>query len=93
VSLVVGITGVAGVIMAYVNRADAPEWVKTHYFFQIRTFWIGLLYGAVSVICIFFIVGLFMLPLVVVWLIIRCAKGMQLLSRGAPYPAPATWLW
>ena len=93
VSLVVGITGVAGVIMAYVNRADAPEWVKTHYFFQIRTFWIGLLYGAVSVICIFFIVGLFMLPLVVVWLIIRCAKGMQLLARGAPYPAPATWLW
>ena len=50
VSLVVGITGIVGVIMAYVNRADAPEWVQTHYRFQIRTFWIGLLYGLIGVV-------------------------------------------
>lgn len=93
VSLVVGVTGLVGLIMAYVNRADAPDWVKTHYRFQIRTFWIGLLFGVISAICIVFIVGLFMLPLIVVWLIVRCAKGMQRLARGEPYPAPATWLW
>ncbi|MXZ09042.1 MAG: hypothetical protein F4Y79_06295, partial [Gemmatimonadetes bacterium] len=37
--LVVGITGLIGVIMAYVNRSDAPEWLASHYRFQIRTFW------------------------------------------------------
>ena len=31
VSLLVGITSIVGVIMAYVNRSDAPEWVQTHY--------------------------------------------------------------
>src|SRR5579862_5866741 len=36
VSLVFGVTGIVGVIMAYVNRSDAPEWVQTHYRFQIR---------------------------------------------------------
>jgi uncharacterized membrane protein len=43
-SLLVGVTSIIGVIIAYVYRADSPEWVATHYRFQIRTFWIGLLY-------------------------------------------------
>ena len=29
VSLFVGLTGIVGVIMAYVNRGDAPEWLQT----------------------------------------------------------------
>lgn len=36
--LVFGITGIIGVVMAYINRNDAPEWLETHYQFQIRTF-------------------------------------------------------
>ena len=93
VSLIVGITGIVGVVMAYVNRTGAPEWVLTHYRFQIRTFWIGLLYSLISLVCVLIIIGFFMGVLTVIWLIVRCAKGMQLVSRGAPYPAPATWLW
>ena len=38
VGLIAGITTVVGVVIAYVNRADAPEWVQSHYQFQIRTF-------------------------------------------------------
>src|SRR5438477_11416343 len=37
VSLIFGLTSIVGVIMAYVNRADAPGWVRSHYRFQIRT--------------------------------------------------------
>ena len=44
VSLLFGITGIIGVVMAYINKDDAPEWVQTHYQFQIRTFWIGALF-------------------------------------------------
>jgi uncharacterized membrane protein len=87
------VTGIVGVIMAYVNRAEAPEWVQTHYTFQIRTFWIGLLYGLIGMITAIIIVGLFWLMFVLVWWIIRCAKGMQAISHGAPYDRPETWLW
>ena len=93
VSLLVGITGIVGLIMAYVNRAEAPEWVQTHYTFQIRTFWIGLLYGVIGLISAIIVVGFFWLMFVLVWWIIRCAKGMQAISRGAPYDRPGTWLW
>ena len=41
VGLVFGITGIIGVIVAYVNKGDAPEWMQSHYRFQIRTFWMG----------------------------------------------------
>jgi uncharacterized membrane protein len=61
VGLVVGITPIVGVIMAYVNRAEAPEWVQTHYRLQIRTFWIGLLYGLIGGLTCMIIVGFFFL--------------------------------
>jgi uncharacterized membrane protein len=93
VSLLVGVTSIVGVIMAYVNRAEAPEWVATHYRFQIRTFWIGLLYGAIGVATIIIVIGIFWLMFVLVWYVVRCAKGMQAISRGMPYERPATWWW
>ena len=93
VSLIVGLTSIVGLIMAYVNRDDAPEWVRSHYRFQIRTFWIGLLYGALSLLTMILIVGIFFGLFTFVWWIIRCAKGLKQLGRGEPYENPATWLW
>src|SRR5205085_844771 len=37
-SPIVGLTSIVRVIMAYVNRADAPDWDRSHYRFQIRPF-------------------------------------------------------
>ena len=93
VSLLVGITSIVGLIMAYVNKTDAPEWVRTHYRFQIRTFWIALLYVLIGVITIIIVIGVFWLMFVLVWYIVRCVKGMQAISRGQPYERPATWMW
>lgn len=92
-SLIVGITAIVGVIMAYVNRGDTPEWVQTHYRFQIRTFWIGVLYGLISLITMFIVIGFLLALFTLVWWIVRCAKGLQRQSRGEPYDNPATWLW
>ncbi len=39
------ITPIVGVVIAYMNRDTAPEWLKSHYTFQVRTFWIGLVCG------------------------------------------------
>lgn len=51
VGVVFGITGLIGVVMAYIYKSDAPEWLSSHYQFQIRTFWIGLLYLVVGWWC------------------------------------------
>ncbi len=89
--LVVGITGLIGVIMAYVNRSDAPDWLASHYRFQIRTFWIGLLYLVVGIVLCFIVIGVVVLVFWMIWMIIRCAKGLKYLSREEAYPDPAGW--
>jgi len=75
------------------NRGCAPEWVQTHYGMQIRTFWIEVLYGRISMVTMMIVVGfLFGLFTLIRW-IVRCAKGLKLLSQGEAYENPATWLW
>ncbi len=93
VSLVVGVTAIIGVVIAYVNAGDAPEPLESHYRFQIRTFWIALLYGVVSFFLTFVVVGAIAFVFVAVWLIVRCAKGLRYLARNEPYPDAGTWLW
>jgi len=93
VGLVVGVTSIVGLVMAYVNRPEAPEWVQTHYRFQIRTFWIGMLYATIGILTCFIIVGFFWLMFVFVWWVVRCVKGMQAISRGSPYDRPESWMW
>ena len=35
---IVGITPLIGIVMAYMNRGEGPDWIKSHYQWQIRTF-------------------------------------------------------
>lgn len=81
VGIVFGVMGIVGVVMAYVNKDDAPHWLRAHYQFQIRTFWIGLLYIVVGVILSFVLIGYLIILFWVVWLIIRCAKGLKALEK------------
>jgi uncharacterized membrane protein len=34
----VGLTALIGLIIAYLKKADAAEWVRSHFIYQIRTF-------------------------------------------------------
>lgn len=91
VGFVVGITAIVGIVMAYINRGKAGGFVESHYTWQIRTFWIGLLYSFIS--ALLFIVGIgFLLMLAVgVWVIVRVVKGMMALNKNEPISDPATW--
>jgi uncharacterized membrane protein len=93
IGIVVGLTAVVGVVMAYVHRSDAPAWLASHYEFQIRTFWIGLLYLVVGVLLAAIVIGYLVMLFWIVWLIIRCVVGMKHLDAGEPHPNPAGWLF
>lgn len=96
------VSGLIGLILAYVYRSDAPEWLASHYRFQIRTFWIGLLYiitagiviliGVVSdepeILVVMSVVFIAMCIFVMIWLIIRCIKGLKYELREEAYPYP-----
>ncbi len=93
VSLIVGITSLIGVVMAYIYRDGAPEWVQSHYRFQIRTFWIGLLFSLIGLVTLVFLVGWLILLFVVVWWILRCVKGIKYISENKPCPDPTSWMF
>jgi uncharacterized membrane protein len=92
-ALVNGVTAVVGVIMAYVYRDGAPEWLRTHLVFQIRTFWFLLLFGAISFVLCAILIGFLLLALLTLWWIMRCVKGLRLLVDQQPYPNPETLLF
>ncbi len=87
------IAQIVGVILAYINREDAPAWLQTHYQLQIRTFWIGLLFGVISLVTTLIFIGWLLMLLTLIWMTIRCAKGLKLIYEAAPYDNPESWLW
>jgi len=92
-SIVFGVTGIIGVIMAYVNKGDSPDWVKSHYQFQIRTFWISILFAIIGMITMPIMIGMLVFLGLLVWYIMRCVKGMKYLAQEEPVPDPKTWIW
>ena len=84
-SIVVGITLLGGVVVAYLKREDAAgTWLESHYRWQIRTFWWFLLWGALGALTSLILVGFAVLFAAAVWFIYRIAKGWIALRAGNP---------
>ncbi|RRI03008.1 hypothetical protein EH240_10545 [Mesorhizobium tamadayense] len=90
-SLAIGVTGIIGIVLAYINRGKAGGFVESHYTFLIRTFWIGLLYALISVVLMMLVIGFVLMFAVAVWFIVRCILGIQALQRGEPIKNPESW--
>ena len=85
-----GVTAIVGVIVNYVKRDDAKGTVyESHFYWQIRTFWWGLVWGVVGVLLIVALgLGFLVMFVAWVWAIYRVVKGWLKLSEGKPvYPA------
>ena len=93
VGLTHGLTIIIGLILAYVSRSAAGPVMQSHYTFQIRTFWIGLLYAAIGVVLTMAVIGIFVLFAVFVWWVVRCVKGLKFAGARQPIPEPTTWKW
>jgi len=88
-----GITALIGVIMAHVQIASADPLLATHYRFQIRTFWIGILYLVIGTILTVVIVGIAILLWWFVWSLVRNVKGTLALNDNKPIANPASWMF
>ena len=84
-SILVGITLVGGLVVAYLKRDEAAgTWLESHYRWQIRTFWWSLLWGAIGTVTALILVGFAILLAAAVWFIYRVAKGWLALRAGRP---------
>jgi uncharacterized membrane protein len=104
-SLVTGIIGVAtvvgafltgwpsiiAVILNYLKRSEVQgTWLESHFRWQIRTFWYGLLWVS---LCVLFVIGTLGIGILVAWLplgivsiwfIYRIARGWIALTNRRP---------
>ncbi|MBN7771074.1 hypothetical protein KUV44_07305 [Marinobacter daepoensis] len=80
-----GMTALVGVIINYVKLDDVRgSWIEPHFRWQIRTFWIGLLWSVVGMITAMLIIGWFILIGIAIWVIYRTVKGALALNDGKP---------
>lgn len=88
-----GWPSIIAVVLNYLKRGDAVgSWVDSHFRWQIRTFWFGLLW---VVLCGLFVLATFGLGMVIVWVplilltawfIYRIGRGWMTLVDGRPMP-------
>jgi uncharacterized membrane protein len=88
---ILAILPLIGVVLAFVNRDSAAPMERTHYDYQISTFWRGLVIGVVGVVLIFVLVGWLVLLFAAVWMIVRCVKGLNKFSQKEPMAANIGW--
>jgi uncharacterized membrane protein len=85
VGFFVGITWIVAIVVDYVKRDDANgTWLESHFRWQIRTFWFGLLWGVLGAILLLVLVGYFVLLADAIWIIYRIVKGWLNLSENKP---------
>ncbi len=89
--LFTGIAFIAAIILNYIRRDEvAGTWIGTHFYWQIRTFWFGLLWTLLGYLTIVFVVGFGILFANTVWVIYRIIKGWVRLYEGKEmYPEGA----
>jgi uncharacterized membrane protein len=87
VSFFLGITYFIAVILNYVKLDDARgTWLESHFRWQIRTFWFGLLWFALGGLTYFIGIGMLILFAAALWLIYRILKGWLNLNDRKPMP-------
>jgi uncharacterized membrane protein len=89
-----GWPSIIAVILNYVKRADVRgTWIESHFRWQIRTFWFGLLWVSLCIAFIVMTLGIGILiawlplGLVALWFIYRIVRGWVRLNARQPMPS------
>lgn len=87
-AILVGVTSIVGVIMAYIKRADfAGTEYEPHITYLIRTFWISLAGYAVGMVLSIVGIGLIIIIAVGIWFIYRSVAGFVKFNDNKPIDA------
>src|SRR5581483_1422269 len=80
---------VAGVVVNYVRRDDARgTLLESHFRWQIRTFWFGLLWAVIGILTMVILIGFAILAVDAIWIMYRIIKGwLDLVDRKPMYRA------
>jgi uncharacterized membrane protein len=78
---------IVAAVVIYQKKADATgTWLESHFRWQLRTFWYGLVWAALGFLFIITFVGMVIgLPIMIVngiWIIYRVVKGWLRLNDG-----------
>jgi uncharacterized membrane protein len=87
------VSALIGVIIAYVRVHDTDPVLRSHYQFQIRTFWIGLLYLAIGIPLCMVLIGIPVLAWWLLWSLVRIIKGIISVNEYKPIANPRSWLF
>ncbi|HEY0719898.1 MAG TPA: hypothetical protein VGE50_01465 [Gammaproteobacteria bacterium] len=84
-SFLVLITIIVAIVINYVKLEDVRGTLaESHFRWQIRTFWFGLLWSVVGMILLLILIGYFVLVANCIWVIYRIVKGWLRLNDGKP---------
>ncbi|BBE51825.1 hypothetical protein OYT1_ch2309 [Ferriphaselus amnicola] len=80
-----GLTAIVGIIINYVKKDDvAGTWLESHFRWQIRTFWFGLLWAVIGGATLIIGIGFAVLFANFCWIIYRIVKGWLNLNDNKP---------
>ena len=80
-----GVTAIVGLVINYIKREDVRGTVyESHFDWQIRTFWWGLLWAVLGVLLLIVGVGFVIMFVAWIWMIYRVVKGWLKLTEGKP---------
>jgi uncharacterized membrane protein len=95
VAPLMGLVGIAGLIVAYVKRGDAQgTWVASHFTWLIRTFWYSLFWGVVGAV-VLLVLGIILIGIPIalliwavasIWVIYRVIRGYLAFKESRPMP-------
>lgn len=84
-SFFLAITSIAAIVINYLKQGEVRgTFLESHFRWQIRTFWYGLLWGVIGALLLFIFIGWFVLVANAVWLIYRIVKGWLNLNDNKP---------
>jgi uncharacterized membrane protein len=88
-SFLIGWPSIIAVILNYVKRSEVRgTWLESHFRWQIRTFWYGLLWVSLCIIFVVMTLGIGLLvvwlPIAIVslWFVYRIVRGWLALREG-----------